>query len=185
MSTKKDFIDAIIAFDVRFETLGPQALSPAQELLVCEAQLRVFLCKAIVQAQGMDPQNHWQYINHVPETTILSHDAEDMFQSYLKLLRMNFGIRVGAMDTFREVQQVYGGLQGYPLAESLPASVRTQAEMTFRALCVQVASDNHKDVVEIQSNFSFLPEGLVFSKTAKVLADRYFTFIETIFPPSG
>jgi len=185
MSTLGDFIAAVTAFNQRFEGLGPQASVVAQDLFSLEAQLRRDLAKAFVKSQGMDPGTEWHRSEEYPGNTILSAEADEIFQNYLELIRTNFGVRVGEMETFREVQQVYGGLQGYPLAEGLPASVKMEADMTFRALCIQIAADNKKDVVEIQSNFMFLQDGLVFSKAAKALADRYFTLVETIFSPSG
>lgn len=183
MSTLKDFVEAVQTFNQRFEQLGPQPL--AQDLFMLEGQLRVSLSKAIVESQGFDGKTQWHEVNNLPEGTVFTEAIEDTFQDYLELLRMNFGVRVGSMDTFREVQQVYGGLQGYPLAESLPASVKMEADMTFRALCVQIADDNKRDVVEIQSNFLFLPDGLIFSRAAKALADIYFSHIEKVFSPSG
>jgi hypothetical protein len=183
MSTLKDFTAAVRAFNQRFERVGPQAAP--QDVFSLEGQLRVGLSKVIVESQGFDSKARWHEVNNLPGETVLTPVAEEMLQNYLELIRMNFGVRAGAMETFREVQQVYGGLQGYPLAESLPSSVKTEADMTFRALCVQLATDNGKDVVEIQNNFPYLPEHLVLSSTAKMLADRYFTLVETIFSPSG
>ncbi|MFA6406904.1 MAG: hypothetical protein WCW34_05315 [Patescibacteria group bacterium] len=182
MSTLKDFLAAIGAFNQRFERLAPQPM--AQDLFALEGQLRVRLSKAIVEAQGFDAKARWHEVNNLPEETVLTLATEDIFQSYLEHLRMNFGIRVGKMDTFREVQQVCSGLKSYPLAKSLVPTKKQEADMTFRALCIQLANDNGLDSVEVQDQFTFLRDDLVLTPAAKALADLLFSHLETIFSPS-
>ncbi|MDD5726913.1 MAG: hypothetical protein PHC53_05980 [Patescibacteria group bacterium] len=183
MSTLKDFTKAVAAFNRRFEQLGPQLM--VQDLFHLEAQLRRDLAKSFVKSQGMDPASEWHRVEEFPLNTVLSAETEGILQNYLELIRMNFGVRAGKMDTFRDVQQVYGGLQGYALAGSLPPAVKQESDLILRALCIQLAYDNKMDPVQIQSQFMLLPEDLVLTLQAKALADRFFTLIETIFSPSG
>lgn len=179
MSTLNEVIAAIKAFNRRFEKLNKN-LFP-HDLFALEALMRVDLTKTIAKAQGLNPQTEWDKVEDLPGNVELTGGAETMFQNYLELLRMNFGIRAGKMDTFVQVRQVLLGLHGLLLICSLSTTVRQEAQLTLRAFCIQLAIDNERDAMEVQERFHTLPNDLLLTPAAKALADRFFGQLDSAF----
>ncbi len=178
MSTLSEVLIAIKAFNRRFERLEKGLYS--QDLFALEALMRVDLTKAIAKSQGLNPRE-WYKVEELPNEIELTGEAETMFQNYLELLRMNFGIRAGNMDTFVQVRQVLLGLHGLLPICSLSTEVRKDAELTLRALCVQLAIDNELDAEEVQNRFHSLPDDLLLTQAARALANSFFEQLDIAF----
>lgn len=178
MSTLNEVITAIKAFNRRFERLEKGLFS--QDLFALEALMRVDLTKAIAKAQGLNPRE-WYKVEDLSGDIELTDEAETLFQNYLELLRMNFGIRAGSMDTFVHVKQVLLGLHGLLLICSLSATARQEAQLTLRAFCIQLAIDNERDAMEVQERFHSLPSDLLLTRAAKALADSFFEQLDSAF----
>jgi len=178
MSTLNEVIAAIKAFNRRFERLEKGLYS--QDLFALEALMRVDLTKAIAKAQSLNPRE-WYKVEDLPGDIELTGEAETLFQNYLELLRMNFGIKVGSMDTFVQVKQVLLGLHGLLPICSLLTTVRQEAQLTLHAFCVQLALDNKLDAMEVQEKFHSLPDDLLLTKAAKALVDSFFRQLDSAF----